>query len=463
MNRHKKISFYESQKFWNSPLNPDWFEGDLGNGVFGSKSYPFILANPDRNLWSGIREDAIHYFNGIGLGMSRAEGLSPEQIAELEADGVQCTLSTDIQFWRSGGIKAVNGKACKLPTGHVLSSQVACINHLFPLIRDKEASTRLLHGLDIRICEALPVNVHERGNYVEFEVVGGGSYLNEETPGKPLNRGANCTSIDAVMKGRTRDNEIVLFLIEWKYVEQYKNAKSKWDGSSGLIRQKRYRSFFAKDNTPFTFCNSGKKDSFFHQLFTEPYYQLMRQTLLGWHMVLDSERNGGATSFEHVVVIPSCNSDMRQLCKPLGSEKRILAENWNALIKKTVAFVDPQQLFEPITQRGGRADWLDYLAQRYWLPSFTIAEVPPIRQYDCIRLVRNVEFVEDGKRLLVPKGTIGTAVEIRADGETYEFDCSLVIPHDDGTLDSEFVFFSVNAEDVEIAHCHQTQQYYPPK
>lgn len=328
MTRQQHICFRDSQIQRNDPLDPDIFEGDQGYGDYNGKhDYPFILSNPERNLWRGIREEAVRYFNGVGLGTNRAEGLSSAQLAGLEADGVQCLYPTDVRFWGSAGEIIIDGKACKLPTGHILSSQSACINHLFPLIRDREAATRLLHEMNILVCEALPVNIHERGNYVEFEVVGGGSYLNEKKSGKPLKRGANCTSVDAVMKGRTREGKIILFLIEWKYVEEYTNAKSKLDDKGGPERQRRYRSFFTKDNSPFMFCNSEKSEEFFRQLFTEPYYQLMRQTLLGWQMLRDPENNGGITAVEHIVVIPGCNYELRQNSNPLGGTERKLAQN----------------------------------------------------------------------------------------------------------------------------------------
>ena len=467
MRQNPKTNFYKVQKQRNSPPTSLLFDADPGNGLYNGKRYPFVLASPERNLWGDIREDVIRYFNGCGLGTNRAKGLSSEQIVKLEADGAQCIFSTDIQFWHSGGTKSINGKELKLPTGHVLSSQVACINHLFPLIRDKNAATHFLHNINILVCEALPVDIHERGNFVEFEVVGGGSYLNEGRAGKPLRRGANCTSVDAVMKGRTRGGDIVLFLIEWKYVEQYRHAASKWDGKHGQVRQKRYCSFFTKDNTPFTFCNNNKDESFFRQLFTEPYYQLMRQTLLGSRMIQDPEINGRANSFEHVLVIPSCNYDLRMKSMPIDktdAAKRTgdLAKNWNTLVKNPIAFFDPQQLFEPLMRMREHAKWLSYLRKRYWEPSFTASEIPSIRQYDCIRLLHDMDIINDGERHIVPKGTVGAAIEIWHNGEAYEFDSIISIPRDDGTLGAIFLSFPVKAEDVEIAHSLQTEQYYPP-
>lgn len=113
---------------------------------------------------------------------------------------------------------------------------------------------------------------------------------------------------------------------------------------------------------------------------------------------------------------------------------------------------------------SGRGEWIEYLAKRYWTPSFTIVEEQPqIEELDCIRLVRDMEFIEDGQKHTAPKGTIGCAIEVWGNGAAYEFDTNLAIALDDGTLDYMFCTLTVDAEDVEFSHCHFTGQYYPPK
>lgn len=65
---------------------------DAGGGVFKNKEREFVLKEQALNIWAGVREDAISYFNRY-----------------------------NIPFWGSGNE----------PTGHILSSQIACINHLY--------------------------------------------------------------------------------------------------------------------------------------------------------------------------------------------------------------------------------------------------------------------------------------------------------------------------------------------
>ena len=68
---------------------------DPGLGLFSGKAREFVLSEASANLWDGIRDDAIEYFT--------------------------CNR---IPWWRGDGNE---------PTGHMLSSQVACVNHLYLL------------------------------------------------------------------------------------------------------------------------------------------------------------------------------------------------------------------------------------------------------------------------------------------------------------------------------------------
>jgi hypothetical protein len=72
--------------------------GGKGNGLYANRNYPFVLEERIHNLWGEIRKDALNYFKRYNI------------------------------VWWSDDEK-------NLPTGHVLSSQVSCINHLywFPL------------------------------------------------------------------------------------------------------------------------------------------------------------------------------------------------------------------------------------------------------------------------------------------------------------------------------------------
>ena len=111
---------------------------DPGAGVFFNKERDFVLSDATLNLWDGIREDAIAYF-------------SRNQIA----------------WWR--------GSEEQTPTGHLLSSQVACVNHLYFARQRADVATGILKSVDDSIDSAVVVD----DGFVEFEVIGAEDYLNE--------------------------------------------------------------------------------------------------------------------------------------------------------------------------------------------------------------------------------------------------------------------------------------------
>ena len=129
---------------------------DSGYGTFSGKEWGFVLNDPVLNLWKGIREDAQQYFK-----------------------------RNKIPWWKGNKDN---------PTGHLLSSQIAYVNHLYYLRQRKDLATAVLSKIDNKITAAVIVD----DGYVEFEFIGEKQYLKE----KSWMKGVNCTSIDAVMIGQ---------------------------------------------------------------------------------------------------------------------------------------------------------------------------------------------------------------------------------------------------------------------
>ena len=169
------MSFAERERL-RSTTERDRLFKDPGGGLFAGKPREFVLSDASKNLWEGIRADAIEYFT-----------------------------HNKIKWWFGG-----EGNE---PTGHVLSSQVACVNHLYPLRQRPDLAKAILRVIDPDIVEAEIVD----DGYVEFEFNGAHQYLKE----REFTRGRNCTSLDAFMIGRTPRGERRAFLIEWKYIEKY--------------------------------------------------------------------------------------------------------------------------------------------------------------------------------------------------------------------------------------------------
>jgi len=225
--------FYYSERNRQADLiKESFFDGDKGNGRFRKKKYPFILQNGMNNLYAPIRKDALKYF-----------------------------ADNKISWW--GGFK---------PTGHVLSSQISCINHLLFIRHDPSAVLALINGVRDQFVKALPLACDSDISYIALEAVSATDHLNEGTP----TRGTNCTSVDALILAEDNNKERWLIHIEWKYTESYSDAPSsdKSIGEKGNVRMERYQKLIEESEqlkTP-----KVLKSSIY---FFEPFYQLMRQTL----------------------------------------------------------------------------------------------------------------------------------------------------------------------------------------
>ncbi len=285
------------------------FFNDPGQGIFFGKPRAFVLSNARLNLWAGIRSDAIDYFD-----------------------------CHDIP-WHQG--------APRRPTGHVLSSQVACVNHLFFLRQRKDLADAVVRNLGFGMVEAAIVDT----GFVEFEVIGDSPYLGERS----WMRGASSTSVDAAMLGVSDDGARTLILIEWKYTENY--------GRSSLYIPQRasvYDPLIRERSSPI--CVKSPE-----YLYYEPFYQLMRQTLLGWKMVEHGDY--GATRFVHVHVIPRANRELRHSVASPGLPDGDMSEAWRSVLVDPDSYtsVSPGQLLAPLQDSSDCAEIRCYLDRRYGL------------------------------------------------------------------------------------------------
>jgi hypothetical protein len=89
------------------------------------------------------------------------------------------------------------------------------VNHLEPARLDAEVARAVLANVDPAVVEPMPV---EDGGFVAYEWIGEKNYLNE--PGTRT-RGAQVTSVDALMCGRRSDGQNIIVAFEWKYLESY--------------------------------------------------------------------------------------------------------------------------------------------------------------------------------------------------------------------------------------------------
>lgn len=289
---------------------------DPGGGEFAGSSRDFVLRDASRNLFPEARDDVLAYFKRHCIG-----------------------------WW---------GGTTDMPTGHLLSSQIACVNHLGPIRQRCDLATAILQGLDPDIVMAEPVpewgKAPADNGFVAFEFIGTQPRLGE----KSFTRGANCTSLDAFMLGRTASGARRAFLIEWKYVEAY-SRNDKY-----IPARARVYDHHISD------CSSPFKQTSPRDFYYEPFYQLMRQTLLGWLMT--QHRDAECESFRHIHVVPAANREFHQGLTAPNLPGDSVGQAWRAALKRPDHYLglDPAAFMEPIRGHPGTESLFAYLRERYW-------------------------------------------------------------------------------------------------
>jgi hypothetical protein len=284
------------------------FFRDPGAGVFYKKERDFVLKDPALNLWAGIRDDVIEYFE-----------------------------RNNISWWM--------GDEKNEPTGHLLSSQVACINHLYFLRQREDVAKGILKYVSDKIEKAVRIDE----GYIEFEAIGKENYLGERSH----TRGANCTSIDAIMVGAKTDGSNILVMIEWKYTEEY--------GEQNKYIPERYRIYDRLLQNIYCPIKTSDPES----LYYEPFYQLMRQTLLGWKMVQAGEY--GCDEYIHVHVIPENNLELRERVPSPKLKGDTMSEAWQSVLKEPARYkvLSPEEFLKPAFTCPDTQSIRSYLQKRY--------------------------------------------------------------------------------------------------
>lgn len=329
----------EKKRYNDSIIGSEYLYGDKGNLKYNPK---FRLWNEENNLYRPILKKAIDYFN-------------------KDTNGIEWFK---LKSWGENGTR---------PTKHVLSSQVACVNHLFAIREDPNAVLAIARAVDPEISEVVLLNNDKEGSrgYISFEVISKEDHLNEadKITGK-LSRGEYCTSVDALIIG-IRDKKRIMLVIEWKYTESYDDTdKSKEDGNhpkgsmgSGNTRLKWYSSLILNSKQIVRPLTDNLRGSVY---FFEPFYQLMRQTLWAEQMILHKDTEIlKADDYIHVHVIPSANHDL--LDKVYPSSGKRMEETWRSCIidQNKYRIITPEDLLAGIKSKNYEK-FIDYLQNRYW-------------------------------------------------------------------------------------------------
>lgn len=207
-------------------------------GLYRGRLYPWALpvTYSDENIQESIRQNAIRYFE--------ENRISWHMAAQMEG-----------------------------PTNHLCSSQVMCVNTLFPFFHESDLLGDLLRPIFPDMERMLPIE--SPGQFLAFEWIGPRNYLNEEPKlGDTRHRGLGNTSVDWACMMKTKDNKTRMILGEFKYVEAYaqSNIRYRNDRTDRLIT---YKPFLEDPNCPIDITRLESLDD----LFYEPIYQATRLLL----------------------------------------------------------------------------------------------------------------------------------------------------------------------------------------
>lgn len=295
------------------------FNNDKGFGDYDKyKRLMFVLLSGENNFFKEIAQEARVYFK-----------------------------ENDISWW---------GDNKTLPSGHLLSSQIQCLNFLFALRKDKEAILKIVQLFDAAIDDILPTMLDKDAGYIAFEFIcDNANLLGEDDAG--AKRGEFCTSIDAFIIG-LKNGKKILIPIEWKFTEAYLESENKaLEPKKGKVRQSRYNHLIGKSTqlkTPVDF-----EDSIYYY---EPFYELMRQTLLVEQMVAQ----GIADDYVHAIVIPPENKELLENSYTISQSN--LESSWRNCLSNQSKFqiIDSMQILQIIEKLPSYSKLGEYLKLRYY-------------------------------------------------------------------------------------------------
>ena len=298
------------------------FYGGVGGQYFMSSKRDFVLTDFNKNFFAPIKDEVIKYFS-----------------------------KNEIAWW--GGRK---------PTGHVLSSQIACVNHLFAIRYDKIAVLGLLQTISNDFIDVIEIETDKHlCGFIQFESVSDYDYLKENHS----TRGSNCTSVDALIYAKHQNGSKWLIPIEWKFTEFYENMDKAKEGCNknpenykGKVRQERYTDLINN--------STQLKGENHYCYYFEPFYQLMRQTLWAEQMIINKEKETiKADKFLHIHVIPSENKDL--LNKAYKCSGFDMETTWRNHLKHSDKYViiSPKDFLSNLDQVKYK-ELNDYLNKRYW-------------------------------------------------------------------------------------------------
>ena len=236
----------------------------------------------------------------------------------LDIEKVKKNLVSEeiLDILKRGRIKAHNG------LGSPLSSQASCLNFWYPYTKpeNKKRLIKVLRTIGIKVEDIITIGPNwkfddtlyrDYGNVI-FEWIGPEiSPIGEENG---YMRGHHRTSIDAYILAMI-NGKVTQILIEWKFTEHYSSRcnTGKFLGGKGVERLSRYSPIIARDRKAgkdILFNFNNLEELGLSDVGYEPFYQLLRQHMLGQETV---GMNFGPYIIEDYIVVHLSHSKNEKL------------------------------------------------------------------------------------------------------------------------------------------------------
>lgn len=338
------MTFRDSEKERYEALKEGLFSLEAQEpGTYKKKPYSFCLADghSPENLYSSFRDEAIAYFRQRSIN------------------------------WHDG-LPDGQGNGRGLPSNHLCCSQSACVNCLWPITRRPDVLASVFGPFLPDLAEVLPFAADEpfpdgSRPFMAFEWIGTENYLGEVGN---RHRGANATSADFAFRFRRYDGRAQLVLGEWKYTEYYSRSRK---GPSPKKTQLRvYRRAFRR------WKSVQPRLPNYRSFFLEPFYQLMRLTLLAQQMErarLEGRGEMDADIVSVLAVVPKANREYHErfTSPDFARYGRTVPSAWaNLAPPDRFLSIATETLLTAIDEVVPEAlrPWSDYLITRYgwWRP-----------------------------------------------------------------------------------------------
>lgn len=271
--------------------------------------------------------------------------------------------------------------------GHLLCSQTSCVNALFPFVQDREALQLIFRELGYDVARVLTFDLdqievlRELGwkladgsqqpvgeHYLAFEWIGAKNYLRELARhgiagDAPRGRGQNFSAVDFAIRFERSDGTIQIVLAEWKYTEQYRNAKCKRISGGKVDRlESIYRVWLEHPSCQIQMPHGIR----FEDLFYDPFDQMMRHQLLASAMEREREMDASIVSTLHIA--PQAN---RELVYEITSPnlKRLggtIYEVWHqSFCRERFHHVTAEQFLAAAINFSANEEWKRWMKIRY--------------------------------------------------------------------------------------------------